>query len=92
LIDLCIDFDIYDSCNTTYIDSLRTTIDIPVISITAPERKLTKKQFDQILQIADDLNVKTVNVYPPHRLDKEKDWFGEYLKTVTKNMIVLLLI
>ena len=83
-VDLCIDFDMYDTCDASYIDSLRKNIDIPVVSITAPERKLTKKQFDQILQIADDLSVKTVNVHPPHRLDKEKDWFGEYLKTVTK--------
>ncbi len=83
-VDLCIDFDMYDTCDADYIDSLRKTVDIPVLSITAPERKLTKKQFDQILQIADDLDVKTVNVHPPHRLDKEKDWFGEYLKTVTK--------
>lgn len=81
-IDLSVDFDMYDTCDAGYIDSLITLVDIPVISISAPERRLTKKQFDQILTLASDLWVGVVNVHPPHRLDKEKDWFGDYLKLV----------
>jgi hypothetical protein len=29
-------------------------------------------------------SIKIVNVHPPHRLEKERDWFGEHLKIVTK--------
>lgn len=54
-IDLSVDFNIFDTCDATYIDSLITLVNIPVISISAPERKLTKKQFDQILSLADSL-------------------------------------
>lgn len=74
----------YDTCDAGYIDSLITLVDIPVISISAPERRLTKKQFDQVLILASDLGVGIVNIHPPHRLDKEKDWFGDYLKIVAK--------
>jgi sugar phosphate isomerase/epimerase len=83
-IDLSVDFDMYDTCDAGYIDSLITLVDIPVISISAPERRLTKKQFDQVLILASDLGVGIVNIHPPHRLDKEKDWFGDYLKIVAK--------
>ncbi len=81
-IDLSVDFDMYDTCDAGYIDSLITSIDLPVVSLSAPERKLTKKQFDQVLTLANDLGVGVVNIHPPHRLDKEKDWFGEYLKVI----------
>lgn len=83
-IDLSVDFDMYDTCDAGYIDSLITLVDIPVVSISAPERKLTKRQFDQVLILASDLGVGIVNIHPPHRLDKEKDWFGDYLKIVAK--------
>lgn len=83
-IDMSIDFDTYDSYDAAYIDSLITSTDLPVVSITAPERRLNKKQCDQILSLADDLGVQVVNLHPPHRLDREKDWFGEYLQVVAK--------
>lgn len=60
------------------------TTGLPVKSLTAPERKLTKKQFEEILTLANDLSIEKVNVHPPHRLDREKDWFGDYLKIVTE--------
>ena len=83
-IDMSIDFDAYDSYDAAYIDSLITSTDLPVVSITAPERRLNRKQCDQILSLADDLGVQVVNLHPPHRLDREKDWFGEYLQVVAK--------
>lgn len=43
---------------------------------------MTTSQLDTILRIASTLSVKFVNVHPPHRFEKEKDWFGEYLKVV----------
>ncbi len=83
-IDLSVDFDMYDTCDVGYIDNLITLIDIPVVSLSAPERRLSKKQFDQILILASELWVRVVNIHPPHRLDREKDWFGDYLKVVSE--------
>lgn len=83
-IDLSVDFDMYDTCDAGYIDSLITLVDIPVVSISAPERRLSKKQFDQILILASDLGISVVNIHPPHRLDREKDWFWDYLKVVAQ--------
>lgn len=83
-IDLSVDFNLYDTCDAGYIDSLIRLVDMPVISISAPERKLTKKQFDQILSLADSLWVTVVNVHPPHRLERERDWFGDYLKVISE--------
>lgn len=82
-IDLSVDFDSYDTCDAGYIDSLVSLTGMSVLSISAPERRLTKKQFDQVLILASDLSVSVVNIHPPHRLDKEKDWFGDYLKIVS---------
>ncbi len=74
-IDISVDFDQYDSYDASYIDSLITSSDLPVVSITAPARRLNKKQCDQILTLADDIGVQVVNLHPPHRLDRERDWF-----------------
>lgn len=74
-IDLSVDFNAFDTYDATYIDSLIQETSLPVISITAPERKLNKKQCDQLLALADDLGVKILNLHPPHRLDRERDWF-----------------
>lgn len=81
-IDLSVDFNAYDTYDATYIDGLIQSSGLPVISITAPERKLNKKQCDQLLALADDLGVKIINLHPPHRLDRERDWFWEYLQVV----------
>jgi sugar phosphate isomerase/epimerase len=83
-IDISVDFDQYDSYDAVYIDSLIASTDLPVMSITAPARRLNKKQCDQILALASELGVQLVNLHPPHRLDRERDWFGEYLQVVAK--------
>ncbi len=83
-IDLSIDFDNFDTTDASYLDSLTTLTGVKIYSVTAPEKKLTKKHFEEILALADELSIKIVNVHPPHRLEKERDWFGEHLKIVTK--------
>lgn len=83
-IDLVVDFNQFDTFDANYISALAKENTLPVISITAPERKLNKKQFDQILILADDLGVQIVNIHPPHRLDRERDWFWEYLQIIAQ--------
>jgi len=83
-IDLSVDFDMYDTCDAGYIDSIMRDTHMPIVSLSAPERRLTKKNFDRILALAHELGVNIVNIHPPHRLDREKDWFGDYIKLVAK--------
>ncbi len=83
-IDLSVDFENFDTFESAYIQSLSEESWVAIVSLTAPEKKLSKKQFDQILVLARDLDIKTVNVHPPHRLEKEKDWFWEYLSVVSQ--------
>lgn len=83
-IDLSVDFDLYDTCDAGYLKTLIQEVGIDIVSISAPERRLTRKQFDQVLSLAEDLSVKMVNIHPPHRLDREKDWFWDYIKTVAE--------
>lgn len=83
-IDLSVDFGLFDSVNTEYLRSLIALTEIPIVSITAPEKKLSTEQLDSVLKLATELNVRSVNVHPPHRLEKEKNWFGEYLNVLQK--------
>jgi sugar phosphate isomerase/epimerase len=80
--DISVDFDLFDTIDAEYLKDISTITGMPIVSLTTPERKLTRKNFDEILTLADTLGVKTVNVHPPHRLEKEKDWFGEYISTM----------
>jgi sugar phosphate isomerase/epimerase len=81
-IDLSINFDEYDTIDPVYLKLLTERHDVPVVSITAPNRKVTKKQSEEIAKIADMLGVKLINFTPPHRTDKEKEWFDEGLKNL----------
>ena len=81
-IDLSIDFSLFDTLDEAYLDTLMTRHDLHIQSITAPERKMTKKQVDRILTLADDLGVRLVSFHPPHRSDRDKEWFWEGLKSL----------
>lgn len=81
-VDLVIDPECYDTMDAHYLDSLMTETGVQIRSITAPERRMTQKKVDQILRLAADLGVSIVHFSPPHRLDRDKGWFGEYLTTM----------
>jgi len=72
----------FDTENPEYISTLSKEFKVPVVSITAYERKMSKKAVDSIMEIAKTLDSKIVNFYPPHRLDKDGEWFNEYLPKV----------
>ncbi len=84
-IDLVVDPENYDTFDAKYIRLLSEYSGVKVWSISAPERKMNKKQVDTILRLAEDLGVTLVNFHPPHRIDRDKEWFGEYLELMTKN-------
>lgn len=72
----------YDTENAEYVKKLSEEFSIPVVSITAYERKMTPKTVDSIIEMAKFLDTKVVNFYPPHRLDKDGEWFTQYLPKV----------
>ncbi|MDD2917348.1 MAG: hypothetical protein PHH70_05910 [Candidatus Gracilibacteria bacterium] len=74
----------FDTENASYIQELSGLFQIPVVSITAYERRITPKIVNEILEMAKILGTKTINFYPPHRLDKDGEWFSVYLPQVQK--------
>lgn len=74
----------FDTENTAYVKALSEEFSMPVVSITAHERRVTPKSVDVLMEMAKTLGTKIVNFYPPHRLDKDGEWFSEYLPKVQK--------
>lgn len=72
----------FDTENTAYITTLSKEFGIPVVSITAYERRMTPIIVDKIIEMANILGSKIINFYPPHRLDKNGEWFSEYLPKI----------
>lgn len=72
----------FDTENVGYITTLSREFHMPVVGITAYERRITPKMVDRIIEMAKALETKIVNFYPPHRLDKDGEWFSEYLPKV----------
>lgn len=85
-IDLVIEDKNYDTFDADYIKGLSDAFDIPVLSITAPERGLTKEKMDQIAKIAQTLKTQVINFYPPHITDKNSDTFSKYLQKIKREL------
>lgn len=83
-IDLSVNFELFDTIDATYLRELMQMTEMPIYSITAPEKKLSTEQLERVLKLASDIGVTSVNVHPPHRLEKEKNWYGEHLNTLQK--------
>jgi len=69
----------YDLWDADYIKSLSDNFDIPVLSITAPSKWVTKKKVDIIVEMAKKLNTQVLTFSPPHITDKNTLWFSRYL-------------
>ncbi len=82
-IDLSVDFSNYDSIDSLYLQELSSRYDIPIISVTAPSRRINKKRASEVVMLAESLAVKHVNFTPPHRSDSDKEWFNTWLKDLT---------
>ncbi|MBP8016690.1 sugar phosphate isomerase/epimerase [Candidatus Gracilibacteria bacterium] len=81
-INLDLNYSNFDTSDADYIKELSDEFNVPVLSITAYERKMNKSEVDNILLIAKKLGVKNINFYPPFRKDKDTTWFSEYIGKV----------
>jgi len=85
-VDLVIDDKNYDTFDALYLKGLSDAFDIPVLSITAPDRGLNKEKIDQIVKMAQVLNTQVLNFYPPHISDKNMSFFTKYLIKIKKEL------
>lgn len=72
----------YDLWDEDYIYELTQQFNLPVLSLTAPSKEMSKKKLEKIITIAKKLQVQLVTVSPPHIMDKDTKWFGETLKRI----------
>lgn len=79
-IDLSVDFSLFDTIDSLYLQELAGRYGIPIVSVTAPTRRMNKKKASEVIMLAESLSVKLVNFTPPHRTDNDKEWFNVGLK------------
>ena len=72
----------YDLENPEYVSKISEMTGTKVHSITAYARKMSKESVDKTINLADTLGVTSIFFYPPHRNDKDANWFNEYLPKV----------
>lgn len=72
----------FDTENANYIKELSDEFKVPVISITAYERKMDSNLVDEMVIYAGIVWAKIINFYPPHRADKDTTWFATYISKI----------
>lgn len=78
-----LNFDLWDE---DYIFELSREFDMPVISLTAPGKSMSKKKLEKIVLIAKKLSVQVITVSPPHITDKDTKWFGADLMKLKRDI------
>ncbi len=77
-----LNFDLWDE---DYILELSQEFDLPVISLTAPGKSMSKKKLEKIVLMAKKLSVQVITVSPPHITDKDTKWFGSDLMKLKRD-------
>lgn len=77
-----LNFDLWDE---DYILELAKEFDLPVLSLTAPGKGMSKKKLEKIMIMAKKLSVQLVTVSPPHITDKDTKWFGTSLARIKRD-------
>lgn len=85
-LNLVIDEKNYDTLDEKYLKGLSDAFEVPVLSITAPDKWLSKSKIDKIVKIAEILKVQVINFYPPHISDKAMPSFPKYLNKIKKDL------
>jgi len=74
----------YDLWDGAYISQLAQEFDIPVLSITAPEKGMNTKRLERVVELAQTLHVQLITVTPPHFSDKDTSWYTRELIKIKK--------
>ncbi len=83
-VDLVLSASDFDTENEMYLKHLSEVTNVTIQAITAYERKMDAKILERMVQLACSLGVSLINIYPPHRLDKDGAWFNETLPELKK--------
>lgn len=74
----------FDTLDAEYLKHLSEITGVKIASLTAFERKMDADALDKIIDIAIKLQVPLINIFPPHRLDKDGSWFNDVLPDCKK--------
>ncbi|MDA9129254.1 hypothetical protein N9J72_02135 [Candidatus Gracilibacteria bacterium] len=85
-LDISLDMLNFDLWDEQYILELTKAFKLPIISLTAPSKGMSREKFDKIILIAETLKVQMITVSPPHLTDKDTGWFGSPLAKLKKNL------
>ncbi len=77
-----LNFDLWDE---DYIFELSKEFNMPVLSLTAPGKWMSKKKLEKIMIMAKKLSVQTITFSPPHLTDKDTKWFWAPLLRIKKD-------
>lgn len=77
-----LNFDLWDE---EYIAELVKAFDMPVLSLTAPWKGMSKEKFSKIIDMAGKLSVQLVTFSPPHITDRDTKWFGSLLMKIKRD-------
>ena len=83
-VDIVLSSSDFDTLDAKYLSHLSEITGVKIGSLTAYERKMDAKMIEEIVQIALHLKVSLINIYPPHRLDKDGTWFNDVLPDYKK--------
>jgi sugar phosphate isomerase/epimerase len=83
-VDLVLSGSEFDTENAEYIEHLEKLTGVQVCALTAYERRMDAGVLTGIITLAERLGVTLINIYPPHRLDKDGAWFSDDLPVLKK--------
>ncbi len=84
-IDLVLTKNNFDAWSPDYINSLIEEFNVPVLSITAPNRGLDEKKVDIIINIAKKIWAQNITFFPPYVTDKNTTWYTKYLSKIKRD-------
>ncbi len=84
-IDLVLSKNNYDTWSASYLKSLIKEFDVPILSITAPNKWMNEKKVDLIVDIAKEVWAQNITFFPPYLTDKNTTWYTKYLPRVKRD-------
>lgn len=80
----------FDCWDKDYLKTLVDTYQVPILSMTASEKWISKEIVDEIVDIATYIKCQIITFSPPRITDKKPEWFTRYLSKAAKmNHIVI---
>jgi hypothetical protein len=83
-VNLDLDQSDFDTRNAEYLATVSHQTGTPIGAITAYSKGMNTKELNKILGLAHTLGVNTIQFYPPHRNDKQPEWFSVELPKLQK--------